>query len=342
MYHLDPRLGRFTRISMLYNMTDVQASQCTQVIYHDRRGIFWIGSCSNGLDKWIPKGKTFSRFEPYSQALPSPLANWVTSMKELAGGDILLTTYGGGALIFNRRTAVFRRLWLDPAEPERKLNSFITDSAIDGNGTLWFTTAEGLARCRASGRLQHLYRYTANEADKTKLTVFTFVRDRSGCHWLATDQGLLRLDTDKNEMRRFRHQRQDQKSLSQDRVNAILAEGDALWVGTDDGLNRLLPGSDAFSVFKNDPADPASLSGNLVTYIGRDSLGRIWICTTNGLNLLRQDGGRVFFQRYLAPGSRGPFRDSTTSTITPSVPTRFTMPVSSRCASASRVASSIV
>jgi ligand-binding sensor domain-containing protein/DNA-binding CsgD family transcriptional regulator len=303
MYHFDPRLGRSSRISMLYNMTDVQASQCTQVIYHDRRGTFWIGSCSNGLDKWVPRGKTFSRSKPYPNAVPSPLANWVTSMNELASGDILLTTYGGGALIFNRQAAVFRRLWLDPANPQRKLNSFITDSAVDGDGTLWFTTAEGFAHCSPSGRLQHLYRYAANGTDKTGLLVFTFCRDRSGYHWLATDQGLLRLDTDKDGLRRFRHDRQDQKSLSHDRVNAILADGDTLWVGTDNGVNRLLPGGDAFSVFKSDPADPASLSSNLVTYIAHDGQGRIWICTANGLNLLRQDGGRVFFQRYLVPGN---------------------------------------
>ena len=128
---------------MILNMTDVQRSQCTRVIYPDRLGIFWIASCRNGLDKWIPLGKKFTRFEPYPDSLPSPLANWVTSMQELAGDDILLTTFGGGALIFNRRSGAFRRLWLDPLKPERKLNTFITGSAIDGEGAFWFSSCGG-------------------------------------------------------------------------------------------------------------------------------------------------------------------------------------------------------
>ena len=303
LYHFDPRRGRFKRMTMIFNMTDVQPSQCTRVITRDRQGIFWIGSCRNGLDKWSPAGKKFSHFEPYSTTMPNPLANWVTSMQQLAGDDFLLTTYGGGAVIFNRRTTVFRRLWLDPARPERKLNAFITDSFIDSGGGLWFATAEGLARCAADGRLQRLYRYTAAEADKTDFLVFILCRDAAGCIWLGTDQGLLRIDAENGDLRRFRYDRLDKKSLSNDRVNAILKAGDDLWVGTDDGLNLLRAGGGDFAVFKNDPADPASLSGNRVTFIAKDTLGRIWICTSNGLNLLRREGGRVFFRRFMAPGS---------------------------------------
>ena len=307
LYHFDPRLRRFSDLAMILNTTDVQPSQCTRVIYPDRLGIFWIASCRNGLDKWIPQGKKFTRFDPYPGSLPNPLANWVTSMQELASDDILLTTYGGGALIFNRRSGAFRRLWLDPVQPERRLNSLITGSAIDGEGAFWFSSADGLAHCSADGRLRHLYRFSADEADHPELLVFTYHRDRNGRNWIGTDQGLLLIDTETNELRRFRHDRRNQKSLSHDRVNAILAEGDDTWIGTDDGLNLQRQGSGAFSVFKNDPADAGSLSSNRITYIAKDSLARIWICTANGLNLLSREGGRVHFRRFLAPGNDARF-----------------------------------
>ncbi|HSQ35464.1 MAG TPA: two-component regulator propeller domain-containing protein, partial [Candidatus Binatia bacterium] len=297
-----PRQGRFRPVALIFNITDLQASQCTRVISRDRLGTFWIGSCQNGLDKWSPTGKKFSRYKPFDAALPNPMANWVTSMQELADSDIVLTTVGGGAWIFNRQRRDFRRLWLDPARPERELNATSTSSAIDGDGTLWFTTAEGLARCSADGRLQHLYRYSVDKNGQTGFLVFAYSRDRAGRHWLGSDQGLMVMDLERNEVRRFRHERTDQNSLSHDRVNALLTDGDTLWIGTDDGLNLFRPGRGAFSIFRSDPADPGSLSSNQVMGIERDSLGRIWICTAKGLNLLSREGGRVRFRRFLMPG----------------------------------------
>ena len=303
LVHFAPRLGLSKPMAMIYNTADLQASQCTRVISRDRLGIFWIGSCQNGLDKWTPAGKKFSRYKPFGDPLPNPMANWVTSMQELAGNDIVLTTYGGGAVIFNRPSGAFRRLWLDPASPERALNAFITGSAIDDDGTLWFTTAEGLARCSAGGRLQHLYRYSEDKSGQSDFLVFAYRRDQVGCHWFGSDQGLLVMDVEHNELRRFRHERTDQTSLSHDRVNALLTEGDTLWVGTDDGLNFFRPESGTFSIFRNDPADPGSLSSNRVMAIERDSLGRTWICTANGLNLLSREGDQVRFRRFLMPGN---------------------------------------
>jgi ligand-binding sensor domain-containing protein/DNA-binding CsgD family transcriptional regulator len=302
LYRFDPRAKRFMRTAMMFNDTDMQASHCTQLIYGDPQGSFWIGSCRNGLDKWSPLQKKFSRFKPYDRILSSPLANWVTSLKELPGQGLLLTTYGGGAFIFDRRTSAFRRLWLDPGRADRKLNSFITDFVIDPDGSLWFTTLEGLARCSAGGRLQRLYRLNADKADTSDVLAFAYIRDGSGCNWIGTDRGLIRLDSEKGDMHVFRHDRRDARSLSNDRVNFIMEEaGGALWFGTDDGLNLLLPDG-GFSVFKHDPANAESLSSSQVIYLEQDSRDRVWICTANGLNLLQREGEKITFRRFFAPG----------------------------------------
>jgi ligand-binding sensor domain-containing protein/DNA-binding CsgD family transcriptional regulator len=304
LYHYDPGAELFRRVGLLFNDTDYQFNQCNRVIYPDRLGNYWIGSCSTGLDKWSPMRKKFSRFHPYDNALPNLLANWVTSMQELAGSDILLTTYGGGAFVFNRGTSAFRRLLLDPARPERKLNSFISDSAVGRDGSLWFATGEGMVRCSAAGRLQRLYSYSVGESAAKEILVFSFFQDSRGGIWISSDDGLIWLDPESGDVRHYRHDRRDPRSISNDRINASMEEtGGAIWIGTEDGLNLHQPGSNVFSIFKNDPADPASLSNNQVLSIKQDSLKRIWICTASGLNLMRRENGRIVFQRYMAPGS---------------------------------------
>ena len=304
IYKVELSTARFRRVALYFNDTDYQSSQCTQVIYHDPFGNYWIGSCHNGLDKWSPVRKKISSFRPFSKDRPSPLANWVTSTQDFDNHDILLTTYGGGAFIFNRRTNIFHPLLLDPAHPGRKLNSIITDSRVGRDGSLWFSTAEGLARCTAAGRLQRLYDFSTDKTEAAGILVFVFIQDARGLIWIGSDRGLIRLDPENGALRPSRHDHQDPRSLSNNRVNAIMEETNgAVWIGTDDGLNLFQPQDNGFSIFKNDPVDPSSLSSNQVNFIKQDSLGRVWICTAKGLNLLRREGGKVVFQRYLAPGS---------------------------------------
>ena len=301
--HFDPRSGRFDRVFMLFNNTDMQFSRCTGVVYCDPHGIYWIGSCRDGLDKWSPAQKGFSDFQPYEKNLPSPLANWVTSMQERDSGMLLLTTYGGGAFTFDPRANRFRRLLLDPGNPDRELNSFITDSFVGRDGTLWFSTEEGLAHCSAAGRLLRLYDYGTGQSAANKIMVYSVTQDAKGIFWMGTDHGLIRLDPKNGELRYDQHDHRDPYSLSNNRVNIIVEETDgAIWMGTDDGLNLSLPGRSGFSSFKNNPADPVSLSNNLIYFLKKDTLGRIWACTDDGLNLVRREREKVVFRRYRVPG----------------------------------------
>lgn len=303
LYRFDLISGRFRHVGMFFNNSDYQASLCTRVIYHDPGGNYWFGSCHNGLDKWSPLQKKFPSFRPYLKDLPSPLANWVTSLRDLGNDSFLLSTYGGGVFTFDRRTGEFKRQLLDPGQPGRVLNSFVTDSRVDRDGSLWFTTNEGLAHCSASGRLQRLYPYAASKSETGNILVFQVIRDSGGTIWLASHQGVMRLDPASGKLRVDRHDRNDPRSLSNNRVNVILEDRDgSIWIGTDDGLNLYQPRDERYRIFRNDSADPATLSNNLVYYLTQDSLGRIWVGTANGLNLLRRQGEKVTFQRFLVSG----------------------------------------
>jgi ligand-binding sensor domain-containing protein/DNA-binding CsgD family transcriptional regulator len=303
LFSFDPGFGSVQRLGLVFNKTDVQTSQCTKIIYPDPFGNYWISTCRSGMDKWSPVKKDFARYRPYENVLPGALANWVTSVQELADGEIIVTTYGGGAFFFNRRTHAFRRLLLDPGRPGRKLNLFITDSSLDPDGAIWFSTGEGMVRCSANGRMQKLYPYPTDGSAVNSPLVFGFFRDAMACIWISSDHGLMWLDPGNNAMRMYRHERLNPDSLSNNRVNAFMEDKNgSLWIGSEDGLNLYDRQRDNFSVFKNDPADPTSLSSSQVQSLMEDSLGRTWVGTANGLNLMDKEGGRITFKRYLAPG----------------------------------------
>lgn len=109
LYRFEPGSGRCRRLPMFVDDKVIQIGRSIQVIWRDPRGIVWIGSRNDGLGKWSPLKKKFSRYRPFMAAKPNPLANWVTSMEEFGDREFLITTYGGGALGFDRRSRSFRR-----------------------------------------------------------------------------------------------------------------------------------------------------------------------------------------------------------------------------------------
>jgi ligand-binding sensor domain-containing protein/DNA-binding CsgD family transcriptional regulator len=303
LFRFDTDSGRFSTVSLFVNQADAQGGRCIRVIHPDRQGNYWIGSCQSGLDKWSPLRKNFRKHRPFPDLKPNPLANWVTSMLELSHDELLLTTYGGGALVFERDRAAFRPLSLDPGRPRRRLNQFISDSRFGRDGSLWLATAEGMARCTSAGRLLQLYPVTRDKAEAETILLFTFIEDAGGLIWVATDRGLVRLDPADGSLRRYRHERPDPSSLSHDRVNDILEDGaGSMWVATDDGLNRYHAADDRFTVFRSDSSDPDGLGGSQVNSIRRDSLGRTWVCTSASLERIEKDGGRFVFRHVRMPG----------------------------------------
>ena len=303
LYRFDPGSGDCRRIMPLENRSEMLPSRCTRLLNYDRLGNCWIGTCRDGLAKWSPWEKTFSSFHPPSKNINTPFAGWITSIKELDRGGILLTTAVDGAFIFDPASQAFRSLVLDPAAPDRDLNSNNNNFFIGRGGTLWFSTGEGLARCSPAGRLQRLYPYGQGCPEVENPQVWMVIQDAAGILWLATSQGLMRFDPESGAWSVSRHDPHDPRSLSHDRVYYLVEEaGGAIWVGTDNGLNLYQPGENRFTVFKNDPAVPTSLSDNFVYYLARDSRDRIWVCTGNGLNLVQHREGRIVFQHYLVPG----------------------------------------
>lgn len=313
LFRHDPETRLCRRVPFMVDGKVLRAGRLIQCIRRDENGIYWIGSRGEGLCKWSRLRKNFHAHLPYGEGEspgsglgppPGPLANWVTSFQDRGDQGVLLTTYGGGALLFDRRDASFRRLLLDRGRPGRKLNRFLTDSRIDRDGSLWLLTGEGLAHCAADGRLRRLFAVSADPDEAEDILTFAFAIGRSGQAWIASDRGLVRLDPVAGGLRRYRHEFRDPRSLSHDRVNAVLEDdAGAVWAGTDEGLNLYRPQDDRFAVFRNDPGDPDSLASSQVNSLMQDSRGRLWVGSAGGIDLLERKAGRVVFRHFPAPGN---------------------------------------
>ncbi len=114
--------------------------------------------------------------------------------------------------------------------------------------------------------------------------MFALHADTSGRIWVGTDDGLSLYDPATDQFTNYDVLRSGSAPL---RVRAVHSDhSGALWVGTlDAGLLRSRPNTGRVTRFRHDPSDAGSLSHDRVLAILEDDAQRLWVATSNGLNL---------------------------------------------------------
>lgn len=120
------------------------------------------------------------------------------------------------------------------------------------------------------------------------------VQDPQGFLWLGTGTGLNRFDG--YDFKVYRYDPEDPTSLAASSILALyVARDGVLWVGAG-GLNRYVREKDAFVRYVHDDSDPGSLGDNGVHDLAEDAAGRLWIASSDGLNVFHPEDGA--FTRY--------------------------------------------
>ncbi|NRB53934.1 MAG: response regulator [Saprospiraceae bacterium] len=117
-------------------------------------------------------------------------------------------------------------------------------------------------------------------------TVFTITQDELGHMWLGTRDGLNKYDG--YQFTVYRHDPQESTSVVGNDIRVLYFDTTqhTLWIGTLQGLSRYDAAVDTFHNYR----ESEGLSSNSIRCIQRDSKGRLWVGTADGLNLLQEDG----------------------------------------------------
>lgn len=117
-------------------------------------------------------------------------------------------------------------------------------------------------------------------------TVFAIAQDDVGQMWFGTRDGLNKYDG--YQFTVYRHIPEQSSSLVGNDIRELYFDTSqhTLWIGTHQGLSRYDAQVDTFQNY----SEQEGLSSNLIQCVRRDSKGRLWVGTANGLNLLQDDG----------------------------------------------------
>ena len=258
-------------------------------IAQDADGMMWFGT-ENGLNRF--DGYEFTHFKR-ERGNPNALSSdFVFDIAVGAGDALWLATNGGGVARLNRETGAITNF--GPAGESGTSSAIVRRLTIDAAGRVWMATRDaGLDRLDpATGKIDNIRIEAAGEQpDK----LFALAVDSKGLLWVGGDHGVTAIDTRTGQQVAFVHDAADASSVQKGSIRAIVQTKDgSLWFGSyGGGLSRLAPGARTFEHFTHAADDEKTLTGDRVTSILEDNAGRLWVGTTNGLNLVAQEDGSV-------------------------------------------------
>ena len=266
-------------------------------ILEDHVGRIWVGNFSNGLDVLDPYQKAF---EAITSSIPGTInGKSVKGLAEDSKGNIWIGMDGFGVAYYDVSNNTYTHFTHDPNDPYSLSNNAVLSIAVDEYDNL-------LVGCWAGGlnyldsKTGKVTRHFSESGNPNSLKidfVYRILQDKQNKSgfWIGTwGAGLDYFDVDKQQ---FQHPKFDNENLIYQHVFTSKFDNQGnLWIGTENGLNKIsAPNIDRINKvarFENDKNNPQSLSENYVPALHCDGKGRIWIGTSNGLNLYIPNGSK--------------------------------------------------
>ena len=262
----------------------------------DHTGHIWVGTgIGGGLQRVTPQNTSISLLL-HSDLKPESLsAGYVQSMLELANGNILLGIAGKGIDIFDREKGRIGNYHPSSFSLQPMQQDWVLAMAQMPDGSLWVDDASGVG-------LQHL------KPGSKKWEAFGVAQglpggivnamlvSREGELWVGTDSGIARWREAQKSFEKMPIPEQLNTGISS------FSEGDGnhLWVGSSAGLWSFLSDKNTWQGYLHDAKRPESLISDEVASVLIDHIGRVWVSTKNGLDLLRSDDGKTPYFEHIS------------------------------------------
>lgn len=166
-----------------------------RAVYEDREGVVWIGTYSNGLDRFDAQTDSFSNFR-HDPADPATLADdRVNGIAEGPDGALWLATAGGLARL-DRATGSLETFRRDAARADSLSTDRVNCLHFSRSDKLWIGTEDGGVDLwqPESGGFLHFDLASLTGGPPQRNAVLSLHEDRDDVLWVGTREGLVRLD----------------------------------------------------------------------------------------------------------------------------------------------------
>jgi ligand-binding sensor domain-containing protein len=200
LYKLDKTTGAITRYHHIDDDDHSLVDNRVRAIFEDSRGVFWIGTSSDGLHTMDREKGIFQRYpydpdNPYNLSRPAVKftyhsADYISFINEDAEGQIWIGTFCAGLSRYNPGTDKLVRFNTDEKAPfKTESNDFFSCIKTKDNLlwiTDWYPGRNGYTFYRVSTSFNTLSHVNIGKS------VYPFAQTTDSILWMGTSSGLVR------------------------------------------------------------------------------------------------------------------------------------------------------
>lgn len=254
-------------------------------LYKDKKGAIWAGTYFGGLNLFHPTNTLYKAYWQNDDNHQSINYRVVGSMQEDKLGNLWICTEGGGLNYFNRKTKRFDYFVHSSTKNSISHNN-VKSIYNEGDSILWIGThMGGLSKLDLkTGRFTN-YSHDINNPNSIQSNILSEIISYDGNYLLSSSEGVLHFDP-KNEVFTSFFPDSLQQKIGKSITCLLIDSKDRLWIGTDHlGLSCYDLKKKSLKTYRHTPYDSRSLASKLIYKIMEDHYMRIWIATSDGLNL---------------------------------------------------------
>jgi signal transduction histidine kinase/ligand-binding sensor domain-containing protein len=278
-----PADGSFVSFKNIPSDNSSISGNYVNCIYSDKRHNVWFGieNGKEGLNKWDPRSKTFTRYQ-INVSKNTALANAVTGIVQDKNGNIWVAGWDNGLFRFEPDKSKFT------CYKDTVFNSIKTIKRlfVDNDNIIWVSTfGAGLFSFDPVSNKFTKYNSSGDGKGTSGKLIYNIIQEDQDNLLIAVDQGGINRFNKRTKLFRYiNYESNHPEGLNNNGIWCLYKDKEGiLWVGTSGGgVNIYNPKSDKFKLFKNKPGEPNSLSYDVVGSIYEDSKGLLWIATDGG------------------------------------------------------------
>ncbi len=256
-------------------------------ICEDDYGYLYFGSevAGTGLYKFNIENKSYTKFLNNPSDTNSIGSNFIKDVFKEDSSTIWIGTIGGGLNKLNIRTQTFTRYKNFPGNRNSISSNNVYSIYKNKSGDIWIGTDNGLNKLDKNSETFTFFSILPKDSVGMKThTINSIHEDMFGYLWLTVyNYGLVKFEPVTGASIKYEHDPNKSYSLSVNSVETLFEDRSGiLWIGSAwGGLNRYDRYKSRFAHFNNIVEDNHS---DIVYSILEDSLGNVWVGTSNGLS----------------------------------------------------------
>ncbi|MBN2519065.1 MAG: response regulator [Bacteroidales bacterium] len=288
----NPLSNIFHRYYNIPGNTNSIAFNNIYIIYEDNQYNLWVGTFY-GLSKIDLNLGNITNYYHVSDDFLSLPHNTITSICQDNKGTVWIGNLGSLSQ-YNPKLDNFTNYQNDFTDDKSINNNFINSLYADDFGNVWIGTDKGGVNVidRNKKPFKH-WEYKPNNPNSLSGNIINSIyEDQSGNLWIGTSGGGLNIYNKKTgRFKQFQYSPNKPSGLNSNFISAIIQDSSAtIWIGSwGEGINRLNKynsiTNNQFIHYQANSNIEGSLNGNFVSSFCIDRYNRLWIGTSQGLNI---------------------------------------------------------